>query len=95
LAVASVVVEDPSERVRVPAQFRPRVDIVNVWAVAAEDVKAMLLNSLPARLVPAKIMVPPAALVKLTLPVPGLQDAEVVASVQVPDTVQADEFITR
>src|SRR5256712_9330426 len=62
-AVASAVVEEPSEIVSVPPQIRPLVAIVKVWADAAEAGNEMLLNSLPGRFVPANVIVPPAALV--------------------------------
>lgn len=87
-AVASAVVDAASEMVRVPPQFRARVAIVNVWADPADDVKVMLLNSAPARFAPAKVMVPPVALVNVTVPVPALHDADVEAFVHVPVTVQ-------
>jgi len=41
-AVASWVEDEASETVRVPPQFNPRVDIVNVCADAAEDANAAL-----------------------------------------------------
>jgi hypothetical protein len=84
--VSRVVVADPSLTVRVPPTLKARVDIVNVWAVAALDVNVRLLNSLPARLVPAKVIVPPVALVKVTVPVPALHEALVEALVHVPAT---------
>jgi len=94
LAVASAVVEEPSEIVSVPPQMRALVAIVNVWADAAEELNEMLLNSLPGRFVPANVIVPPVALVKVTVPVPGVHEADVEAFVQVPVTVQLDEPMT-
>jgi len=94
LAVARAVVEEPSEIVSVPAQIRALVAIVNVWADAAEELNEMLLNSLPGRFVPANVIVPPVALVKVTVPVPGVHEADVEAFVQVPVTVQLDEPMT-
>jgi len=93
-AVARAVVEEPSEIVSVPPQIRARVAIVNVWADAAEEVNEMLLNSLPGRFVPANVIVPPVALVNVTVPVPGLHDADVDAFVQVPVTDHVDEPMT-
>jgi hypothetical protein len=49
-----------------------------------------LLNSLPGRLDPAKVMVPPVALVNVTIPVPAFHAPDVDAFVQVPATVQVD-----
>jgi hypothetical protein len=89
-AVASAVVEDPSEIVSVPDQFNPRVAMVKICAEAAEEVKARLLNSLPGRFVPANVIVPPVALVKVTVPVPALHEADVDAFVHVPLTAQID-----
>src|SRR5207247_2404609 len=43
LAVARAVVDDPSETISVPAQFRALVDIVKVCADAAEESNVMLL----------------------------------------------------
>src|SRR5947209_10790479 len=94
LAVASAVVEEPSEIVSVPPQIRALVAMVNVWADAAEEVNEMLLNSLPGRFVPANVIVPPVALVNVTVPVPGIHEADVDAFVQVPVTVQVDEPMT-
>src|SRR2546422_400778 len=94
LAVASAVVEEPSEIVSVPPQIRALVAMVKVWADAAEEVNERLLNSLPGRFVPANVIVPPVALVKVTVPVPGVHEADVDAFVQVPVTVQIDEPIT-
>jgi hypothetical protein len=95
LAVASVVVEAPLEMVSVPAQFRARVVMVNVWGVAAADANETLRNSLPERFAPAKVIVPPVALVKATVEVPGLHEADVDAFVQVPATLQVDAFRAR
>src|SRR5207245_4616205 len=61
LAVASAVVEEPSEIVSVPPQMRALVAIVNVWADAAEELNEMLLNSLPGRFVPANAIAPAVA----------------------------------
>src|SRR5206468_1670996 len=58
LAVARFVVEDPSEIISVPAQFRALVDIVKICAVAAVEPNVMLLNSLPERFEPANVIVP-------------------------------------
>jgi len=90
LAVASAVVEVPSEIVSVPPQIRALVAMVNVWADAADEVNEMSLNSLPGRFVPANVIVPPVALVNVTVPVPGVHEADVDAFVQVPVTVQVD-----
>src|SRR3989449_6727698 len=95
LAVARAVVDDPSETISVPAQFRALVDIVKVCAVAAVEPNVMLLNSLPERFAPANVIVPPIALLKVTVPVPAPHDADVEAFVQVPVTVHVDEFRTR
>jgi len=94
LAVARAVVEDPSDTLRFPPQIMALVAIVNVWADAADEVNVMLLNSLPGRFVPANVMVPPVGLVNVAVPVPGLQEADVEAFVQVPVTVQVDEPMT-
>src|SRR5437879_1167966 len=94
LAVASAVVEEPSEIVSVPPQMRALVPMVKVWADAAEEVNEMLLNSLLGRFVPANVIVPPVALVKVTVPVPGVHEADVDAFVQVPVTVQVDVPMT-
>src|SRR2546421_9168629 len=55
----------------------------------------MLLNSLPERFGPANVIVPPVALLNVTLPVPAAHDADVDAFVQVPVTGHVDEFRTR
>jgi hypothetical protein len=89
-AVARVVVEVPSETVNVPAHRSSWVAIVKVCPVPAEEVKATLLNSLPERLVPANVIVPPVGLVNVTVPVPGTHPAEVDAFVQVPATDQTE-----
>src|SRR5438445_7771726 len=94
LAVASAVVEVPSEIVSVPPQMRALVAIVNVWTDAAEELKETLLNSLPGRFVPANVIVPPVALVNVTVPVPGFHEADVDAFVQVPVTVHVDVPMT-
>ena len=94
LVVASAVVEEPSEIVSVPPQIRALVAIVNVWADPADDVSETLLNSFPGRFVPANVMVPPVALVNVTVLVPALHEADVEAFVHVPVTVQVDEPIT-
>src|SRR3989441_8481008 len=94
LAVASAVVEEPSEIVSVPPQMIALVAIVNVWADAAEEANEMLLNSLSGRFVPANVIVPPVALVNVTVPVPGFHEADVDAFVQVPVTVHADVPMT-
>src|SRR5439155_6131707 len=70
-AVASWVEDEASETVRVPPQFNPRVDIVNVCAEAAEDANATLYNTLPARLEPANVIVPHVELVNETMLVPA------------------------
>src|SRR2546422_9936973 len=90
LAVASAVVEEPSEIVSVPPQMRALVAIVNVWTDAAEELKETLLNSLPGRLFRANVIVPPVALVNVTVPVPGFHEADVDAFVQVPVTAHVD-----
>jgi len=95
LAVARFVVEDPSEIISVPAQFRALVDIVKICAVAAVEPNVMLLNSLPERFEPANVIVPPVALLNVTLPVPAPHVADVEAFVHVPVIVHVDEFITR
>jgi hypothetical protein len=89
-AVARAVVEDPSDTVRVPPQIRARVAIVNVWAEPAEDANVTLLNSLPGRFVPANVIVPPVALLNVTVPVPAFQDADVEAFVHVPFIVHVE-----
>jgi len=94
-AVARAVVDDPSETVSVPAQFMALVDIVKICTDAAEEPNAMLLNSLPERFAPANAIVPPVALLNVTVPVPAPQAADVEAFVQVPVIVHVDEFITR
>src|SRR3989454_3285205 len=58
-AVASAVVEVPSETISVPAQLRALADIVNACGAAAEEAKGWLLNSLPARFAPPNVIVPP------------------------------------
>src|SRR3989475_12604463 len=68
--------------------------MVKVWAEAAEEVNEILLNSLPGRFVPANVIVPPIGLVKVTVPVPGVHEADVDAFVQVPVTVQVDVPVT-
>src|SRR2546430_12771849 len=95
LAVARAVVDDPSESIRVPAQFRALVGIVKVCADAAEEPNVMLLNSLPERFAPANVIVPPVALLSVTVPVPAAHVADVEAFVHVPVIVHVDEFITR
>src|SRR3989442_2717023 len=93
-AVGSDVEEDPTELV----SFRPQMSafdaMVNVGADAPEEVNEMLLNSLPGRFAPANVIVPPVALVNVTVPVPGVHEADVDAFVQVPVTVQVDEPMT-
>src|SRR5947209_12973836 len=54
----------------------------------------MLLNSFPGRFVPANVIVPPVALVNVTVRDPAFQEADVEAFVQVPVTVQVDEPMT-
>ena len=88
--VPSEVVPDPSLTWRV-VTFKPRVASVNVWPEAAEDMNATVANSGPLRFVPAKVIVPPVAEVKVTVAVPALQDALVDALLQVPATVHASE----
>jgi hypothetical protein len=90
LAVARAVVEVTSEMFNVPAHRSPLVAIVKVCGVPAEELNVMLLNSLPGRLTPANVIVPPVALVNVTVPVPGIHPADVEAFVQVPATVQVD-----
>src|SRR6267143_1052440 len=87
-AVASAVVEVPSDTVRVPPQLSPLVCIVNVWADAADDVNVMLLNSLTGRLAPANVIVAPVALLNVTVLPPEAQVPDVDALVHVPLTVQ-------
>src|SRR5437016_1486332 len=94
-AVAKAVVEDPSNTIRVPAQFRALVDIVKICAVAAEEPNVMLLNSLPERFAPANVIVPPVPLLTVPVPVPALHPADVEAFVHVPVIVHVDEFRTR
>src|SRR5437899_13109813 len=89
-AVASAVVEEPSEIVSVPPQIRALVAMVKVWADAAEEVNEMVLNSLPGRFVPANVIVAPVVLVKVTVLVPGVHEADVDAAVQVPVGVLVD-----
>jgi len=95
LAVARAVDDDPSEMTSVPPQFRTLVDIVNVCAVAALELNVTLLNSLPERFAPANVIVPPVALLNVTVPVPAPHDADVEAFVHVPVTVHVDEFRAR
>src|SRR5207249_168019 len=70
------------------------VAFVNVWPDAAEEVNETLLSSFPGRFAPANVIVPPVALVNVTVPVPALHEADVEAFVQVPVTVQVDEPMT-
>lgn len=78
--------------VRVLATSILRVAIVNVWAEPDEDSKVTLLNSFSPRFAPAKVIVPPVALVKVTVPVPFSQPAaSVEALVHVPVTVQLSD----
>jgi hypothetical protein len=90
LAVMRAVVEVTSEMFSVPAHRSPLVAIVKVCGVPAEELNVMLLNSLPERLAPANVIVPPVALVNVTVPVPGVHPADVEAFVQAPATVQVD-----
>jgi hypothetical protein len=90
LAVARAVVEVPSETPSDPAHLTPLVAIVKVCGVTPEEVNVMLLNSLPERLAPANVIVPPVALVNVTVPVPAIHPADVEAFVQEPVTVQVD-----
>lgn len=53
--------------------------------------KTTELNSAPARFAPANVIVCEAALAKVTVPVPAAHDAEVLAFVQEPETVQDSE----
>jgi hypothetical protein len=87
-AVASSVVAEASETVRVPLQRSARVAMVNVCAVPAELVNVTLLNSASPRFPPANVIVPPVTESNITVPVPASQEAEVVAFVHVPLTVQ-------
>jgi len=61
---------------------------VKVWAVAAEDAKTTTENSSTERFEPANVIDPPVALVNVTVAVPLLHDALVVAFVHVLDTDQ-------
>ena len=86
-ALASAVVDDASETVSVVSQRNPRVAIVNVCAVPADEVNVTELNSASAKFAPANVSVAPVALSKRTVPVPASQLADVVAFVHVPETV--------
>ena len=88
--VARDVVEAPSLTWRVVA-FRPRDASVKVWAVPAEEVKTAVANSGQFRFVPAKVIVPPVAEVKVTVALPGVHELLVEALVHVPATVHASE----
>ena len=83
-AVANAVVDDASVTESVVSQRMPRVAIVNVCAVPADDVNVTELNSASPRLAPAKVNVPPVAESNVTVPVPASQEAVVVAFVHVP-----------
>ena len=92
VARAVVLVVVPSVTDNVPPQNNPRVAIVNVCAVAADDVNVTLLNSDSAKFAPAKVIVPPVAELKVTVPVPLSQPAaSVEAFVHVPVTVHDSE----
>jgi len=87
--VANAVVEEPSATDKVVSHRIPLVAMVNVCGVPALDVKVTLLNSASLRLIPTKVIVPPAAPSKRTVPVPASHTApSVEAFVQVPLTVQ-------
>lgn len=88
--VFKVVTAAPPPTVKVPATTIPRVDRVNV-AAEAPELNVTLLNSLPARLAPAKVIVWDADALNTIVPVPGLQDPEVLASVQLPETVHVSD----
>jgi hypothetical protein len=88
-AVASAVVDEASVTDNVLNHLIPLVAIVNVWGLAADEVNVALLNSASAKFAPAKVIVPPAAAVNVTVAVPASQEAEVVAFVHVPETDQA------
>ena len=87
-AVASSVVEEPSETVSVPLHRRARVAIVNVCGVPAADVNVTLLNSASLKLAPAKVIVPAETASKVVVPVPASQLAVVLLFVQVPPKFQ-------
>jgi len=88
-AVVTVVVPEPPWTVRVwtckaePVRVKTMVD--------APPLNTTALNSGPARLVPAKVIVRDEAASNVTLPVPADHDAEVDPFVQLPETVQASE----
>lgn len=86
---ASVVTAAPPWTVMLPADS-PRVDIANVTATAPA-LKTTALNSLPGRFAPAKVIVCADEALNVTVPVPGFQDAEVLAFVHDPETVQVSE----
>jgi hypothetical protein len=90
--VSRAVVLDASWIVSVPANLSPRVAIVNVWGVPAEDSNVTLLNSASERFAPANVIVPPTAESNTMVPVPASQTvASVEAFVHVPETVQVSE----
>ena len=89
--VVSVVVDAPSLIVSVPPSRNPRVAIVNVCEVPADEVNVTSSNSSSARFAPANVIVPPVAESKRIEPVPASQFASVEAFVHVPLTVHASE----
>jgi hypothetical protein len=90
--VSSAVVETASEIVNVPPICSARVAIVNICAVAPVLLNVRLKNSASPRLAPAKVIVPPTAESKVTVPVPASQTAaSVEAFVHVPETVHNSE----
>ena len=84
--VSRVVVGIASLTCTVPA-LSARDAIVNVCAIPAEEANTTVENSFPLRLLPAKVIVPPVAEVKITVAVPADQEADVELSVHVPANV--------
>jgi len=74
-----------------PPIHRPFAAIVYVTPAAAVVSNVRLLNSLPARLVPANVIAATEASLKRTVPVPADQRADVLEFVHVPPMVQVSE----
>jgi hypothetical protein len=83
--VSSAVVLVPSLTVNVPPSRSPRVDIVNVCAVPADEVNVTDENSSSARFAPANVIVPAVASLKRTVPVPASHEADVLLFVHAPE----------
>src|SRR5881396_3588520 len=87
--VVKIVVPEPPWIVMVWAT-RPSAAIVNV--VVEEPLSnSTVLNSLPARLAPANVMIWSVVALNVTTADPADQDAEVEAFVQFPETIQVSE----